>query len=144
VRYEGAERSRVAPGVIEAIHAADVVIVCPSNPVSSVGPILAVPGVLGALVETPAHVVAVSPIVGGAAVSGPAAKMMRAKGLEVSVVGVARAYEGVLDAIVVDTRDGAFTEDLRATGTSVVVTDIVMADREREVALARDVLKSVP
>jgi LPPG:FO 2-phospho-L-lactate transferase len=144
VRYEGAERSRVAPGVIEAIHTADVVILCPSNPVSSVGPILAVPGVLGALVETTAHVVAVSPIVGGAAVSGPAAKMMRAKGLEVSVAGVARAYEGLLDALVVDTRDGAFAEDLRATGTSVVVTDIVMADRTREIALAQDVLKSAP
>src|SRR5262249_54959395 len=89
VAFEGADRVRAAAGVIEALHEADVVVICPSNPVSSVGPILAVAGVRGALAETRARVVAVSPIVGDAPVSGPAGKMMRAKGLEVSALGVA-------------------------------------------------------
>jgi LPPG:FO 2-phospho-L-lactate transferase len=142
VAYEGAEKARAAPGVIDALREADVVIVCPSNPVSSIGPILAVGGVRGALAEARARVVAVSPIVGGAPVSGPAGKMMRAKGLEVSTLGVASAYEGWLDVLLVDERDAALAGPLRARGLYPVVGDIMMSGRDREAALARAVLEA--
>src|SRR5215470_4110493 len=92
VDYDGAERARPAPGVLDAIASADVVIVCPSNPVTSIGPILAVPGIADALAAISARVIGVSPIVAGAAVSGPAGTLMRARGLPISPCGVARAY----------------------------------------------------
>src|SRR5438067_1982208 len=91
VEYAGAPAARPAPGVLEAIRAAELVVVCPSNPVTSVGPVLAVPGIAEALAAARARVVAVSPIVGGAAVSGPAGELMRARGLTVSAVGGAVA-----------------------------------------------------
>src|SRR6266576_47584 len=92
IAYVGAERARPAPGVLEGIRDADLVLICPSNPVTSVGPILAVPGIVDALARTTAPVVGVSPIVAGAPVSGPAAALMRARGLDVSPSGVAAAY----------------------------------------------------
>src|SRR5882724_9099698 len=140
VDYEGAERARPAPGVLAAIHDADLVVVCPSNPVTSVGPILAVPGVAGALGATRASVVGVSPIVGGAAVSGPAGALLRARGLPVSPLGVARAYAPWLRALLIAPEDAACAPELAALGVSAVVTDVMMPDREREVALARAVL----
>jgi LPPG:FO 2-phospho-L-lactate transferase len=91
VEYTGAAVSTPAPGVVEAIAGADAIVVCPSNPITSVGPILAVPGLAPALGATSATVLAVSPIVGGAAVSGPAGRLMASTGLQVSAVGVARA-----------------------------------------------------
>src|SRR5574341_490354 len=90
--FAGAEGSRAAPGVLDAIRTAEAVILCPSNPMTSIGPILAVPGIRRALVETKSPVVAVSPVVGGTAVSGPAHKLMAAAGYEVSAAGVAKAY----------------------------------------------------
>jgi LPPG:FO 2-phospho-L-lactate transferase len=137
VAYDGAERSHPGPGVIEAILAADAVIICPSNPVSSIGPILAVPGIREALDETRAKVSAISPIVGGGAVSGPAGDMMRAKGFEISPLGVAAAYTGFLDQLVIDYADEISCEALRARGVAPVVTESIMGTREREVALAR-------
>ncbi len=142
VDYEGAERARPAPGVVEAIRAADTVILCPSNPVSSIGPMLAVRGLRSAVLETRANVVAVSPIVGASAVSGPAGKMMRAKGFDVSAAGVAAVYEGLLDALVIDRRDSALADVLRARGIVPIVADIVMDARESEVAVARAVLEA--
>jgi LPPG:FO 2-phospho-L-lactate transferase len=101
VDYEGAASARPAPGVVEAIRAADVVVVCPSNPVTSVGPILAVPGIVDALRATPAPVVAVSPIVAGAALRGPADQMLVSLQGESSALAVARhyatAHPGLLD-----------------------------------------------
>ncbi len=142
VAYDGAARARPAPGVLESIGAADVVILCPSNPVSSIGPILAVPGVRRALVETRARVTAVSPIVGSAAVSGPAGKMMRAKGFEVSALGVADAYEDLLDQLVIDARDARWSGQLRERRIDPVVADSIMANREGEIALARATLEA--
>ncbi|MFQ5520386.1 MAG: 2-phospho-L-lactate transferase, partial [Candidatus Methylomirabilia bacterium] len=107
--YEGAEAARPAWGVIEAIQEARGVVVCPSNPVTSIGPILAVPGIVEALKATPAAVVAISPIVAGAAVSGPAGTLMAARGLPVSAAGVALAYREWLDVMVVDHRDQGLT-----------------------------------
>jgi LPPG:FO 2-phospho-L-lactate transferase len=140
VEYTGAERARPAPGVLEAIREADLVVVCPSNPVTSVGPILAVPGIADALGTTLASVVGVSPIVGGAAVSGPAGALMRARGLPVSPVGVARAYAPWLRTLLIAHGDAASAPELAALGVKAIATDVMMPDRERETALARAVL----
>ena len=139
VDYEGAANARPAPGVLEAIAAADLVVVCPSNPVTSVGPILAVPGVVAALGAT-ATVVGVSPIVDGAPVSGPAGRLMRARGLEVSPLGVAAAYAPWLRTLLVDPRDADVAPALERAGVRAIVTDVMMTDRAREVTLARRVL----
>lgn len=105
VRFEGAEQALPSPGVLEAIESADAVMFAPSNPVTSMGPILAVPGIREALRTTPAQIAAVSPIVGGAAVSGPAGQLMQMMGWPSTVKGVAKAYEDFLDVLVVDHAD---------------------------------------
>ncbi len=105
VRFEGAEHSRPAPGVIESIEGADAIIFAPSNPVTSIGPILAVPGIRDSLRQTAAPVIAVSPIVGGAAVSGPAGVLMQMMGWPSTSAGVAEAYDDFLDVLVVDNAD---------------------------------------
>ncbi|HEV8641480.1 MAG TPA: 2-phospho-L-lactate transferase [Methylomirabilota bacterium] len=143
VAYRGAERARPAPGVLEAIADAELIVACPSNPVTSLGPVLAVPGVVDALAATRAPVVGVSPIVAGAAVSGPAGDLMRARGLPVSPIGVALAYAPWLGVLLIDPRDQACVPALLAQGVSPVVADIVMTDRAREVALARRVLDTL-
>jgi LPPG:FO 2-phospho-L-lactate transferase len=140
VEYAGAAAARPAPGVRDAITEADLVIVCPSNPITSIGPILAVPGIVEALGAARAPVVGVSPIVGGGAVSGPAAALMRACGLPGSTVGVARAYAPWLRRLLIDARDAGDTAALAALGVTAVVADVMMPDRERERALARHVL----
>jgi LPPG:FO 2-phospho-L-lactate transferase len=142
VAYIGAERARPAPGVLEALRDADLVIVCPSNPVTSVGPILAVPGIVDALVATSAVVVGVSPIVGGAPVSGPAGALMRARGLVVSPGGIAAAYKPWLRTLIIDTRDREATAGISEHGARAVVAETVMTDRASEVALARVVIAS--
>ena len=142
VEYEGAEAARPAPGVREAIAGADLVVVCPSNPVTSIGPMLAVAGIAEALASTRARVVGVSPIVGGAPVSGPAGRLMHARGLEVSPLGVATAYAPWLRALLIDEQDRAVADALAARGVHAVVTDVMMPDRAREVALARRVLEA--
>jgi len=142
VEYAGASQARPAPGVLEAICEAEVVVVCPSNPVTSVGPVLAVPGITDALTGARARVVAVSPIVGGAAVSGPAGALMRARGLSVSAVGVAAAYAPWLGTLVIDRSDTGRVVELARLGVEAVLADIVMTDRDREIALARVVLGS--
>jgi LPPG:FO 2-phospho-L-lactate transferase len=139
VEYAGAVTAQPAPGVLAAIGQADLVVVCPSNPVTSVGPILAVPGIATALAGARA-VVGVSPIVGGAPVSGPAGRLMRARGLDVSPVGVAAAYAPWLRALLIDPRDGDAAPALERAGVRAVVTNVMMTDRAREVALARRVL----
>jgi LPPG:FO 2-phospho-L-lactate transferase len=144
VRYEGAETAVPAPGVIEAIRGAGAVIVCPSNPITSVGPILAVPGIAAALAETRAATVAVSPIVGDAPVSGPAGRLMAASGLPVSAAGVARAYAPWLDVLVIDERDRAAAGAVKEAGAVPVVADTMMTSRAKEIALARAVLEAIP
>jgi len=143
VEYGGAVSAFPAPGVLKAIAAADAVIVCPSNPVTSIGPILAVPGLSRALEITQATVLAVSPIIGGQAVSGPAGRLMTARGLEVSPLGVAAAYAPWLETLVVDTVDAALAPSLEARGVRPIVTDTFMRDREGEIALARRVLEGL-
>ena len=140
IEYEGSAAARPAPGVRETIMEADFVVVCPSNPITSIGPILAVPGIADALASTRAVVVGVSPIVDGAAVSGPAAALMRACGRPVSTVGVAQAYTPWLRRLLIDPRDAADTTALARLGVTTITTDIMMPDRDREIALARRVL----
>jgi LPPG:FO 2-phospho-L-lactate transferase len=143
VDYAGAHSARPAFGVVEAIAAARAVIVCPSNPITSIGPILAVPGIARALEATDAIVLAVSPIVGGQAVSGPAGRLMAACGLEVSAVGVASAYAPWLDILLVDDEDAAEAERVEAAGMRAIVTETVMRGREGEMALARRALEAI-
>jgi LPPG:FO 2-phospho-L-lactate transferase len=142
VAWEGAEQARPAPGVLAAIDEADLVVVCPSNPVTSVGPVVAVPGISAALEAARAPIVGVSPIVGEAPVSGPAGDLMRARRLPVSPVGVALAYAPWLRVLVIDRQDQRFVPALLEHGVRPVLADIVMTDRQREIALARRVLSA--
>ncbi|MGH9156894.1 MAG: 2-phospho-L-lactate transferase [Acidimicrobiales bacterium] len=140
VRFEGAENAEPAPGVLEALATTGRVLVCPSNPVVSIGPVLAVPGVREALVARRADAVAVSPIVAGAALKGPAARLMADLGLEPSVVGVARLYAPLVSTLVVDEADAGWAAAVEAEGVRCVVAPAVMHGPAEAAALARTVL----
>jgi len=128
VDLSAARRARLAPGVGDALRAARVVIVCPSNPVVSIGPILAVPGVRQAVAASGAPVVAVTPIVGGMPVKGPADRLLRGIGVEVSARGVARLYHGLAHGFVLDQRDAGQEADVAALGLRAAVVDTIMRD----------------
>jgi LPPG:FO 2-phospho-L-lactate transferase len=140
VELRGIESARVPAEVQEAIARAEAVVICPSNPVVSIGPILAVPGMWKLLSTSPAPKVAVSPIIGGRALKGPADRMLRSLGHEVSAVGVARMYEDLIDGFVVDRADG---EEARTSSLDmhVLVTDAVMRDEADRERLGREVLE---
>jgi LPPG:FO 2-phospho-L-lactate transferase len=142
VAYRGANEAKPAPDLLQAIDTAEAVIVCCSNPVTSIGPILAIPGIVDALVRTPASVVAVSPIVGGQAVSGPAGKLLAARHLDVSPVGVARAYQPWLDALVLDSVDAELAPALERDGVRPVIASALMRDAAGEARLGRVVLEA--
>jgi LPPG:FO 2-phospho-L-lactate transferase len=138
----GAARAAdAAPGVIEAIREADVILVCPSNPVVSIGPIVAVRGVREAIAAARAPVVAVSPIIGGAPVKGPADRLLRGIGVEVSARGVAGLYRDWVRGYVMDLRDAAQRADVEALGLAVRVTDTVMRDVDASANLASEALQ---
>jgi LPPG:FO 2-phospho-L-lactate transferase len=142
IRFVGAERASPAPGVLDAIGTADVVVICPSNPVVSIGPILSVPGVRAAVAGRP--VVGVSPIVGGRPLAGMADRLMPVVGLEVSAVGAARAYDDLLDAWVIDEEDAGLRPRVRdEVGARVAVTDTVMRDDEVAEHVARTALATL-
>ncbi|HET6885210.1 MAG TPA: 2-phospho-L-lactate transferase [Rubrobacteraceae bacterium] len=132
--------ARPTDAVQEALAAADLVVLCPSNPVVSIGPILAVPGMREALASAPLPGVAVSPIVGGRALKGPADRMLASLGVEVSPVGVARMYEGLVDGMVIDGVDEGEGERIEALGMRVLATAAVMRDAPDRARLAREVL----
>jgi len=140
VRYAGASDAEPAPGVIDAIRGSEAVILAPSNPVSSVAPILAVPGIREALRESRARIAAVSPIVAGAAVSGPAGILMQSQGLPVSIAGVAEFYHDFLDLLVVDLKDRQMANELKKSGMPVHCTQTLMRTQEDRIALAKAVL----
>jgi len=137
VRYEGAERSRPAPGVLEALADADAIVLCPSNPVASLGPILAVPGIREAVGARGTDVVGVSGIVAGAPLAGMADRLMPAAGAEVTAAGAAECYRGLLGAWVVDDVDRALIPRIESTGLRVGATDSIMTDDAKAEALAR-------
>jgi LPPG:FO 2-phospho-L-lactate transferase len=141
VRLEGADRAVAGPGVVEAIHEADAVLLAPSNPVVSIGTILAVPGVRDAVVRTPAPVVGVSPIVGGRVVRGMADRLLPAVGATVSAAGVAAHYGELLDGWVVDTRDADAVDEVSRSGVRCTATDTMMDDADTAARLARSCLE---
>jgi LPPG:FO 2-phospho-L-lactate transferase len=151
VRFEGAGSARPAPGVDEAIRDADAIFIAPSNPITSIGPILAVPGIREALRTTDTQIAAISPIVGGAAVSGPAGELMKMRGLPVSYAGVAQAYEDFVDVVVADESDRtSLTEDniVRSSDSGrssirVVFAKTIMSSDDAKTALARVALASI-
>ncbi len=140
VRFDGADTARPGPGVLEAISGASVVVVCPSNPVVSIDPILAVPTVREALAARREEVVAVSPIVAGAALKGPADRLLVEMGFESSVVGVARWYAPWVSTLVIDEVDAALAPAVEAEGVRCVVAPTIMSDVSRSAALVRVVL----
>ena len=140
VRFEGADAARPAPGVMDAIGQAGLIVVCPSNPVVSIGPLLAVPGVEDALRARRDDVVAVSPIVAGAALKGPADRMLRELGTEPSVVGMARLYAPWVGTLVIDDADASHAGAVEAEGVRCVVAPTVMSSPERAADLAKVVL----
>jgi LPPG:FO 2-phospho-L-lactate transferase len=142
IRFAGAGAASPAPGVLEALGAADAIVLCPSNPVVSIGPILAVPGLREAIAGTPA--VGISPIVGGRPLGGMADRLMPVVGLPVSAAGAASAYAGLLDAWVIDAVDAALADRIREEADVVVVaTDTVMRDDGVAERLARAALETV-
>lgn len=143
VRFAGIDQSMPAPAIIEAIRCADAIIICPSNPITSIGPILGVPGIRSALKETTAPVVGVSPIIGVSAISGPAHKLMIACGLEASAVGVAQCYRDFLDALLIAEEDKEEITQIETAGVRAVVTGIRMASSDDKRRLGRQVLASV-
>ncbi|GAB4436703.1 MAG: 2-phospho-L-lactate transferase [Anaerolineae bacterium] len=140
LRYEGAAAAALTPEVSAALDAAALVVFCPSNPVLSIDPMLAVDGLRARLAGVQARRVAVSPIVGGAALKGPAAKLMAEMGMEVSPVGVAAHYKDLLDGFVLDVRDAGLEPRVRALGMATLVTDTVMNARADRLRLAETIL----
>jgi LPPG:FO 2-phospho-L-lactate transferase len=137
VRFDGATAAKPAPGVLEAIACAQAVLLAPSNPVTSIGPMLAVPGIRDALLKTSAPIVAVTPIIGHAAVSGPAANLMAAQHLEVSIAGVAQAYSGFLDTLIAHDSDADAAHALSDHHLQVRCTNILMRSSEDKARVAR-------
>lgn len=142
IEFVGASMAKPAPGVLDAIKQAEAILIAPSNPLVSIGSILAVPGIHDMLHEASGMVVAVSPIVGGAPIKGPADRLMSGMRMEVSAVGVARHYRDFLDVMVVDRQDAHLLPDIEDLGIPTIVTDTIMRDLNTKVALARTVLKA--
>ena len=140
IRFARVESSRPAPGVLEAIERATAIIVAPSNPITSIGPILAVPGIRSALTASSAPKIGVSPIIGASAISGPAHKLMKACGREASALGVAQCYEDFLDTLLIAAEDKDMIEPIAKLRLHAVATDIRMTSSSDKRRLARQVL----
>jgi LPPG:FO 2-phospho-L-lactate transferase len=140
IRFDGGELARPAPGVDDALRDAAAIVLAPSNPLISIGPILAVAHIRELLERRSAPCVAISPIVAGRALRGPAAAMMTSLGHEASPVGVARLYRGLIDVMVLDREDEMLASDVEALGIRPVVADTIMRDAAAREALARTAL----
>jgi LPPG:FO 2-phospho-L-lactate transferase len=140
VRFEGSASAQPGPRVLQAISGSDAIVVCPSNPVVSIDPLLAVPGILDSLVARRDDIVGVSPIVAGAALKGPADRLLAELGFEPSVVGVAKWYAPWMGTLVIDQADSALQHAVEAEGIRCVVTNTVMSTLELSADLARTVL----
>jgi LPPG:FO 2-phospho-L-lactate transferase len=142
VTFVGAEAARPAPGVLDAIKEAEAILIAPSNPIVSIGSVLSVPGIHDTLHEASGMVVAVSPIVGGAPIKGPADKLMSGLHMEVSAVGVARYYRDFLDVMVIDEQDAHLLEAIEDLGIPALATNTIMRDAAAKKALAQTVLEA--
>ncbi len=140
VLFDGIDRTVPSPGVLDALEQAETIVVCPSNPIVSIGPILAVPHIKPGIMKADAVKVAVSPIIGGKPVKGPADKLMEGKGIEVSAVGVAQIYEEFLDIMVIDKEDQHLTPRIEELGMRVVIEQTHMTSMARKKKLAQTVL----
>ena len=142
VLFDHAEKAKPAPEVINAILDAKLIIICPSNPVVSIGPILSVKNVRRALKKTKAKIVAISPIIRGAPLKGPADKLMRGLGLEVSAYSVANLYRDFIDIFIIDNMDKDEEERIEKLGLKVVVTNTIMKTLQDKIRLAKTTIKS--
>jgi LPPG:FO 2-phospho-L-lactate transferase len=143
IRFEGSDEARPGPGVLDALGGADTIVVCPSNPVVSIAPLLSVPGLSPVLRARRDRIVGVSPIVAGAALKGPADRLLREMGFESSVVGVARWYASWVGTLVIDEADAGLSGAVEAEGVRCVVAPTIMSSVERSAALSRTVLDAV-
>jgi LPPG:FO 2-phospho-L-lactate transferase len=143
VRFDGAAGAAAAPEVLDVIAGADVVVICPSNPIISIGPILAVPGIRAAVARRRDRVVAISPIIAGAPVKGPADRLMGPLGYEVSCVGIARAYADLCATLVIDELDRSRAAEVERGGLRAVVAPTLMTDAGAAEQLARIALAAV-
>ena len=143
IRFRRADSARPAPGAVEAILEAEAILLAPSNPITSIGPILAVPGIREALRQTQAPVAAISPIVGGAAVSGPAGALMAASGFAVSLAGVFQAYADFLDVLIADNADAQQADGLNRSGRTIQCTNTIMKSDADRMTLARDAIEYI-
>jgi len=141
ISFDGIELAHPAPGVLEGLERASSIVICPSNPLISIGPILAVPGVREALRTRRTHVVAVCPIVGGKSLKGPSDQMLEQLGHDVSALGVARMYQDICGTFVIDPVDSAQSSEIESLGMEVVIHPTVMRNVEDKDLLARRVVQ---
>ncbi len=141
VTYQGASNATPAPGVLSAIDKTELIILCPSNPILSIGPILALPDIRKAVAKTHAKIVGISPIVGGRSIKGPLDRMMENLSLEVSPFGVAQLYKGLMRGFVIDEVDRSISPRIEEIGMKVISTKTIMDSQEAKVRLAEETLK---
>ena len=141
IEYQGAEKARPNPEAVNAIQDSNLIIIAPGNPLTSIGPMLQIKGIRKELAKKKTKVVAVSPIIGNSAVSGPAGKYMEAAGLEVSVLGVAKMYAHICSNLVIDPKDHKYSKDIQELGINVHESKIKMTNKQSEDALAASILK---
>jgi len=141
IEYQGADKARPNPDAINAIHDASLVIIAPGNPLTSIGPMLAIKGIRKELAKKKNKVVAVSPIIGNSAISGPTGKYMEAAGMEVSAIGIAKMYADVCSNLIIDTKDRNQIKQIESLNINVHDTKIKMTNKQSEDVLAASILK---
>ena len=141
IEYQGAEKVRPNPDAMNAIHDSNLIVIAPGNPLTSIGPMLAIKGIRKELAKKKNKVVAISPIIGNSAISGPTGKYMEAAGIEVSALGVAKMYADVCSNIIIDTKDRTLTKQIESLNINVHETKIRMTNKQSEDALAASILK---
>ena len=141
IEYQGADKARPNPDAVNAIHDSSLIVIAPGNPLTSIGPMLAIKGIRKELAKKKNKVVAVSPIIGNSSISGPAGKYMEAAGMEVSALGIAKMYAHVCSNLVIDTKDRMQTKEIEALNINVHHTKIRMTNKQSEDVLAASILK---
>ena len=141
IEYQGADKARPNPDAVSAIHDSSLIVIAPGNPLTSIGPMLAIKGIRKELAKKKDKVVAVSPIIGNAAISGPTGKYMEAAGIEVSAVGIAKMYADVCSNLIIDTKDRKQIKQIESLNINVHDTKIKMTNKQAEDALGASILK---
>ena len=140
IDLRGIEDAKPSPGILEALAQSELIIICPSNPIISIGPILDVKGIREAVVNSPAKVISISPLIGGKPLKGPADKLMKGLGLEASSSGIANLYKDFLNVMVLDDSDSGEVEKIESLGIKSFVTDTIMTDDEKSKTLSGKIL----